>query len=132
MILGIGTRRGITREEVLEAVKQALDECGLSLQEITAFASAKLKENERGLLEAGEFLGIPVNFLPDEVLNSYNPPSSSRASRFGLRGCRACCSGSLGKTRIDLQEESLWQSHNRNRKIRHRKTLCSRDRTGLS
>ncbi|TAH60099.1 MAG: cobalamin biosynthesis protein, partial [Methanosarcina mazei] len=72
MILGIGTRRGITREEVLEAVKQALDECGLSLQEITAFASAKLKENERGLLEAGEFLGIPVNFLPDEVLNSYN------------------------------------------------------------
>ena len=62
MILGIGTRRGITREEVLEAVKQALDECGLSLQEITAFASAKLKENERGLLEAGEFLGIPVNF----------------------------------------------------------------------
>ncbi|AAM30692.1 MULTISPECIES: cobalamin biosynthesis protein [Methanosarcina] len=86
MILGIGTRRGITREEVLEAVKQALDECGLSLQEITAFASAKLKENERGLLEAGEFLGIPVNFLPDEVLNSYNPPSSSQASRFGLKG----------------------------------------------
>jgi cobalt-precorrin 5A hydrolase len=50
MILGIGTRRGITKEEVIEAVKQALDECGLSLQEITAFASAKLKENERGLL----------------------------------------------------------------------------------
>lgn len=44
MILGIGTRRGITKEEVLDAVKQALDECGLSLQEITAFASAKLKE----------------------------------------------------------------------------------------
>lgn len=86
MILGIGTRRGITKEEVLDAVKQALDECGLSLQEITAFASAKLKENERGLLEACEMLGIPVNFLPDEVLNSYNPPSSSQASRFGLKG----------------------------------------------
>jgi cobalt-precorrin 5A hydrolase len=86
MILGIGTRRGITKEEVIEAVKQALDECGLSLQEITAFASAKLKENERGLLEAGEMLGIPVNFLPDEVLNSYNPPSASQASRFGLKG----------------------------------------------
>nr|WP_269848443.1 cobalamin biosynthesis protein [Methanosarcina horonobensis] len=28
MILGIGTRRGITKEEVLEAVNQALDECG--------------------------------------------------------------------------------------------------------
>jgi cobalt-precorrin 5A hydrolase len=86
MIIGIGTRRGITKEEVIEAVKQALNECGMSLKDITAFASAKLKENERGLLEAGELLGIPVNFLPDEVLNSYNPPSSSQASRFGLKG----------------------------------------------
>lgn len=86
MIIGIGTRRGITKEEVIEAVKQALDEYGLSLGEITALASAKLKENEKGLLEAGETLGIPVNFLPDETLNSYNPPSSSQASRFGLKG----------------------------------------------
>jgi cobalt-precorrin 5A hydrolase len=86
MIIGIGTRRGITKEEVIEAVKQALDECGLSLEEVTALASAKLKENERGLLEAGEMLGIRVNFLPDDMLNSYNPPSSSQASRFGLKG----------------------------------------------
>jgi len=86
MIIGIGTRRGITKEEVIEAVKQALDECGLSLGEITSLASAKLKENERGLLEAGEMLGIPVDFLPDETLNSYDPPSSSQASRFGLKG----------------------------------------------
>lgn len=86
MIIGIGTRRGITKEEVVEAVKQALNEYDLSLSEITALASAKLKENEQGLLEAGEMLGIPVNFLPDEILNSYNPPSSSQASRFGLKG----------------------------------------------
>ena len=86
MIIGIGTRRGITKEEVIEAVKQALDECGLNLEEVTALASAKLKENELGLLEAGEMLGIPVDFLPDELINSYNPPSSSQASRFGLKG----------------------------------------------
>ena len=86
MINGIGTRRGITKEEVIEAVNQALDECGLSLEEITVFASAKLKENEQGLLEAGKILGIPIDFLPDEQLNSYNPPSSSQASRFGLKG----------------------------------------------
>ncbi len=86
MIIGIGTRRGITKEEVIEAVQKALEECGLSLDEVTAFASAKLKENEQGLLEAGARLGIPVEFLPDEMLNSYNPPSSSQASRFGLKG----------------------------------------------
>ena len=86
MIIGIGTRRGVTTEEVIEAVKQALEECGLGLENVTAFASAKLKENEKGLLEAGELLGIPVNFLPDEMLNSFNPPSPSQASRFGLKG----------------------------------------------
>jgi cobalt-precorrin 5A hydrolase len=86
MIIGIGTRRGITKEEVIEAVKQALDEYNLSLDEVTAFASAKLKEDEEGLREAGELLGIKVDFLPDEILNSYNPPSSSQASRFGLKG----------------------------------------------
>ena len=62
MIIGIGTRRDITREEVVEAVKQALDECSLNLEEVTALASAKLKKNERGLLEAGKVLGIPVDF----------------------------------------------------------------------
>ncbi|HWQ44056.1 MAG TPA: cobalamin biosynthesis protein [Methanosarcina barkeri] len=86
MIIGIGTRRGITKEEVIEAVKQALDECGLNLEEVTAFASAKLKENELGLLEAEKMLGIPIYFLSDELINSYNPPSSSQASRFGLKG----------------------------------------------
>ena len=49
MIIGIGTRRGITKEEVVEAVKQALDEYNLSLIEVTALAPAKLKENEQGL-----------------------------------------------------------------------------------
>ncbi len=97
MIIGIGTRRGITKEEVIEAVKQALAECGLSLEEITALASSKLKENERGLLEAGEMLGIPVDFLPDETLNSYNPPSSSQASRFGLKGVAEPAAMALSK-----------------------------------
>jgi len=86
MIIGIGTRRGVTKEEVIEAVKHALDDCGLELAAITSLASAKLKESEPGLLEAGKMLGIPIDFLPDEVLNSYNPPSSSKASRFGLKG----------------------------------------------
>lgn len=86
MIIGIGTRKGIKAEEVIEAVKKALEEYGADLEEVTAFASAKLKENEQGLLEAGKLLGIPIKFLPDEVLNSFNPPSSSQASRFGLKG----------------------------------------------
>ncbi|MGB9929694.1 MAG: cobalamin biosynthesis protein [Methanosarcina sp.] len=86
MIVGIGTRRGVTKEEVIDAVRQALAECALSLEDISAFASTKLKENEQGLLEAGKILGIPVDFLPDEMLNSYNPPSLSQASRFGLKG----------------------------------------------
>ncbi|MDD2440189.1 MAG: cobalamin biosynthesis protein [Methanosarcinaceae archaeon] len=86
MIIGIGTRRGVSKEEVILAVRQALEECGESLEAVTSLASAKLKENERGLLEAAKELELPVEFLSDECLNSYNPPSKSQAIRFGLKG----------------------------------------------
>jgi cobalt-precorrin 5A hydrolase len=108
MIIGIGTRRDITREEVVEAVKQALDECSLNLEEVTALASAKLKKNERGLLEAGKILGIPVDFLPDEVLNSYNPPSSSKASRFGLKGVAEPAALALSKEKKLISRKKVY------------------------
>lgn len=97
MIIGIGTRRGVSKEEVIEAVRQALEECGKSLETVTSLASAKLKENERGLLEAANDLGLPIEFVPDEVLNSYNPPSKSQASRFGLKGVSEPAAMALSK-----------------------------------
>lgn len=86
MIVGIGARRGVTCQEVLEAIEMALLEVGRDIDSVDMLASAKLKENETGLIEAANTLGIDIKFIPHEVLNSYKTPSASQASRFGLIG----------------------------------------------
>jgi cobalt-precorrin 5A hydrolase len=86
MIIGIGTRRGVTSGEVKEAVSAALSEANLSLSDIDRFASSVLKEDENGLIQAVFELGKEIRFLPDDVINENEPVSESRAERFGLKG----------------------------------------------
>ncbi|MBQ3620794.1 MAG: cobalamin biosynthesis protein [Methanosarcinaceae archaeon] len=86
MIIGVGTRKGITKEEVLQAVAAALEDAGLTLSDVSLFASSRLKEHEEGLLDAVSELGKEIRFLDDDTLNSCDPVSASQASRFGLKG----------------------------------------------
>ena len=86
MIIGIGTRRGVTEQEVLDAVEKALSDSNLSLDDIEGFASSVLKEDESGLIQAVSALGKEIRFLPDDVLNETEPESVSQAERFGLKG----------------------------------------------
>ena len=86
MIIGIGARRGINSQEAIDAINNALVEAGRSIDDVHALASAKLKENEAGLHEAAEILGIGIIFIDHDELNTYDAPSASQAKRFGLRG----------------------------------------------
>jgi cobalt-precorrin 5A hydrolase len=84
--MGIGTRKGVNKEEVIYAIKYALREVGKEIDDIDMFASSKLKENEQGLLEAVSFLGKDIKFLSVDEINRYDAPSGSKANRFGLTG----------------------------------------------
>ncbi len=86
MIIGIGTRKGITSEEVIVAIEEALSDAGVDLEDVSFLASAKMKENETGLIEAAQLLSIGITFVSHDVLNGYDAPSLSEASRFGLTG----------------------------------------------
>lgn len=86
MIVGIGARRGVTAEEVIEAIETSLKEIEATLQDVKALASANIKKDEKGILEASKILGIPIHFIPHDKVNSCDVPSSSKASRFGLKG----------------------------------------------
>lgn len=85
-IIGIGTRRGVSKEEVLSAISQAIEECGIKLIEVKVFASASMKKSEIGLKNAISELGKEIVFVQDEVINTMTPESNSKASRFGLNG----------------------------------------------
>ena len=86
MIIGIGSRRGVTREEVSAAIESALRDAGIGISDVRIFASSRLKENEAGIKEAVRSLGREIVFLDDEAINACDPPSPSEANRFGLVG----------------------------------------------
>jgi cobalt-precorrin 5A hydrolase len=86
MIIGIGARRGVSKQEVIDAVNEALADLHLSLTDVECFASSVLKADEDGLIEAALEMGKNIVFLEDDVLNETAPLSESRAERFGLKG----------------------------------------------
>jgi cobalt-precorrin 5A hydrolase len=86
LVVGLGARKGVRSEEVLQAIDSALKEMGKSRDEIGVLATTELKRGENGIVEAANTLGKEVLYLCREVLNAQSPPSSSRAEDIGLTG----------------------------------------------
>jgi cobalt-precorrin 5A hydrolase len=63
VIVGIGCRRETPAERIVAAIREALAEAGISPEEVRLIASADLKAEEPGLIEAAEILGIPIRFI---------------------------------------------------------------------
>ena len=70
VIVGIGCRRGTKADRIVAAVRSALDEAGVTLEEVRLLASADIKADEAGLLEAAEALDLPIRFLPAEEIRA--------------------------------------------------------------
>lgn len=86
LVVGLGARKGVSAQEVLEAIDAALTSVGRKREEIRILATAWLKKDETGIIEAGKSLGKEVIYLSKEVLNSQTSTTSSRASDLGLLG----------------------------------------------
>lgn len=84
VIVGIGCRRGCPAGNILEAVRSALEKNGISPDAVRFLASADIKGNEPGLLEAAAALDIPLRLIPsDEIretsrLFQHNPIARRR------------------------------------------------------
>jgi cobalt-precorrin 5A hydrolase len=71
LIVGIGCRRGTTAEAIVMAVKTAVDEAHADLSDVRLLASADIKADEEGLIEAARMLGAPLRFIAsEEILTS--------------------------------------------------------------
>ncbi|VVB89511.1 Uncharacterised protein [uncultured archaeon] len=86
LIVGIGANRGVSKNEVEEAVSSALSEIGAGIDDVKCFASAAIKENETGIIEAASSFGKEVKFVPHELINSIQAPTNSKAKALGLIG----------------------------------------------
>ncbi len=63
LVVGVGSRRGVTEEQVMEALDEALLVVGRRRDDIRAFATIDLKSEEAGILAAAERLGVPVQII---------------------------------------------------------------------
>ncbi len=86
LVVGIGARKGVRAEEVLQAIDSALAEAGRRREEIGVLATAELKREEEGITEAARILNRNVLYIGNEVLNAQIPSTPSRARDLGLAG----------------------------------------------
>ena len=86
-IMGIGCRRGTSKEEIEEAIDAGCKQAGISPSAITTYVTTVQKLHETGLHEAVRNRGSLV-FLDDKTMNAQQAriASSSQAIRLGLCG----------------------------------------------
>ncbi|MEW6356526.1 MAG: cobalamin biosynthesis protein [Planctomycetota bacterium] len=70
IIVGVGCRRGTKADVIVEAVKSGLDRAGVTLDDVRLIASADIKSDEAGLLQAARELGVPLRFVASEEIRS--------------------------------------------------------------
>lgn len=86
LVIGLGARKGIASDEVIDAIDSALRTSGRGREEIGIIATAWLKKDEKGISDAAAALGRDVIYLPESVLNAQKPTTPSRANDLGLIG----------------------------------------------
>ena len=106
--VGVGCRKGVRKEEVLDAISQALTSCGISQGEVYAFATTVKKMGERGLIGAIASLSAGLIFLDDQTINAQHPRSPSRAGRIGLAGVAEPCALALSKHKELVMEKTVY------------------------
>jgi cobalt-precorrin 5A hydrolase len=95
--VGIGCRKGVKKEEVLEAIRIALAETGIAKDDVLVYATTQKKFNETGLTEAISSLAGNLLFLDDATINAQTGLTSSRATKIGLLGVAEPCALAVAK-----------------------------------
>ena len=70
VIVGIGCRRRTEGQIISDAVREVLLMAGIDLGEVRFLASADIKSDEEGLIQAAESLGIPLRFIASEAIRA--------------------------------------------------------------
>lgn len=90
LVVGIGARRGISHDAVLNAVDQACSELEIPVERIDVMATAEPKKKETGILEAVEKLQLELEVVSLDKLKKFNHPEIQESpfvmKTFGVPG----------------------------------------------
>ncbi|MCE5241786.1 MAG: cobalt-precorrin 5A hydrolase [Desulfobacteraceae bacterium] len=77
LVVGVGCNRGTPAEEILDHIREVFRCEGLSLKSIRELATADIKEDEPGILEAAAALDRPVRFHTPREIDGIAVPTPS-------------------------------------------------------
>jgi len=79
IVAGIGSRKGVSAAEVIAAVEAALKAHALTGSALSLLATARMKQDEAGIIAAGGMLNLPVILVDGEVLQEMSDRTLSHS-----------------------------------------------------
>ena len=70
LIVGVGCRLGCRADAIVDAVTDAIARAGAGISNVRYLASADIKADEPGLLEAAETLGVPLRLIASDEIQA--------------------------------------------------------------
>ncbi len=68
IIVGMGCRKGTPAARLEAAARKGLEMAGVQIEDVACIASADVKCNEAGLIEAARVMGVPLRIIPSSEL----------------------------------------------------------------
>jgi len=68
IVVGIGCRKGIQKDHIIEAVNKFLDINNIHPKSIKHFATVDVKQNEQGIIETSKYFNVPLMIISREQI----------------------------------------------------------------
>ncbi|MFG1359689.1 cobalamin biosynthesis protein [Xanthobacter pseudotagetidis] len=81
IVAGIGSKRGVSQDEVLAALDAALARAALDRADVNLIAAPAVKGGEAGISEAAAALGLPLVLVPQTQLEAASNRARTRSER---------------------------------------------------
>jgi len=90
IVVGIGSRKNITSDDVINAVSYVLKILDLPVKRIDLIATGQMKQNESGIIDAALKFGVPLEIIPEDLLKEFKYPNMTGSDfvmkKFGVMG----------------------------------------------
>ncbi|MCL2687138.1 MAG: cobalamin biosynthesis protein [Methanobrevibacter sp.] len=90
MVLGIGAKANVSKEKVIKAIHASVKNLNIPIERINSIATAEIKANEVGILEAVKELKIPFKIITLNEIKEFNHSDISCSKlveeKFGISG----------------------------------------------
>lgn len=102
LVVGIGSRRGKTKKNVMIAIEEALENLHIPISRVNSFATISIKKDEKGIIEASNEYNKPLEIIDIDEVRDFTCDDCSKSDfvqkKFGVDGvCEQCAMISVGE-----------------------------------